>query len=62
MSSENGIDTREAFHECLREIVTAAAAAGVDVGGGWPVVTDDPGAPNWDVEIVRIVELADDDR
>lgn len=62
MSPGENVDTPGKFHERLWGLVTAAAAAGVDVGGGWPVLTDDPGTPNWDVEIVEIVESTGDDR
>ena len=46
------VSSGERFHEALQRLVTAAAAKGVDVRGGWPVVGDDEAT--WEVEITMI--------
>ncbi|HKL30129.1 MAG TPA: hypothetical protein VJ898_12805 [Natrialbaceae archaeon] len=48
------LSTTDDFETILRVLVLAADAKGIDVRGGWPVLSDDsPGS--WDVEIVEIV-------
>ena len=44
----------DAFHDRLRDLVTEAAAEGIEVEGDWPILTDDPGTRDWDLEIVRL--------
>lgn len=56
MVTRDVIDTEETFEKYVRDIVTRATANGVDVEGAWPVVTDDPDVPDWDLEIVRLSE------
>jgi hypothetical protein len=56
MTTEERIDTEEQFHERLREIAVAASANGVDIGGGWPILTDDIDVLDWDVEIIALTE------
>ncbi|WP_255153126.1 HalOD1 output domain-containing protein [Halorarius halobius] len=47
------ITTEDEFHEALQRLVTEAAANGVDVRGGWPVV-DDGSDESWELEITKI--------
>ena len=54
MGSVGSSDAEHEFHERLREVVTAAADDGVDVAGSWPVQSDDPNEPDWDVEVIRL--------
>lgn len=54
MTAGKRIDTEEQFHERLRELVVVASTNEVDIGGGWPVLTDDADVPDWDVEIVAL--------
>lgn len=49
------LSTTEDFETFLRVLVLAADAKGIDVRGGWPVLSDDDGPGSWDVEIVEIV-------
>ncbi|MFW5938135.1 MAG: hypothetical protein ACOCSN_04250 [Halanaeroarchaeum sp.] len=49
------VSTTEDFETLLRVLVLAADAKGIDVRGGWPVVSDDDDSGSWDVEIVEIV-------
>lgn len=56
MVTRDVIDTEAAFQEYVQDIVTQATANGVDVEGAWPVFTDDPDFPDWDLEIVRLYE------
>lgn len=49
------LSTTEDFETLLRVLVLAADAKGIDVRGGWPVLSDDDGPGSWDVEIVEIV-------
>ncbi|WP_254536055.1 hypothetical protein [Halomarina litorea] len=57
MNSES-IRSEAAFHEALRALVLEAAENGVQVEGGWPVSND--GGPDWDVEIVGLVDRGGD--
>jgi hypothetical protein len=56
MTTGHRIETEEAFHERLHEVVTVAAANGVDVEGAWPVLHEGGDAPDWDLEIVALTD------
>ncbi|WP_255150158.1 HalOD1 output domain-containing protein [Halorarius halobius] len=47
------ITTEDEFHEALQQLVTDAAANGVDVRGGWPIVDDDR-EDSWELVITKI--------
>ncbi|HKL30588.1 MAG TPA: hypothetical protein VJ898_15140 [Natrialbaceae archaeon] len=58
MGTEEGTAETE-FHDRLRAAVRDATENGVEVEGSWPVLSDDPDAPDWDVEIVLLDESED---
>lgn len=49
----SAVTTEDEFHEALQRLVTEAAANGVDVRGGWPVL-DDESDDSWGLEITEI--------
>ena len=49
------IDTEEAFHEALRELIEEAHDFGIVIEGGWAVQNGEK-APDFDVEIVELAK------
>lgn len=59
MGTDEDRSAATAFHDRVREAVRKAHENGIDVEGSWPVLNDDPDAPDWDVEIVLLDESED---
>ena len=56
MAPPANVPAEERSAEQLRESVNDAHANGVDLEGGWPVLTEDPDLPDWDVVVVELAK------
>lgn len=55
LRSPTDVTTEDSFHEALKTLLKRADENGIDVRGGWAIVSDTGVGAEWDLEICEVV-------